>query len=49
MKVLFLSIALGWGAYPAVLLPGFTETQIASGLSRTTSMTVAPDGHVFIT
>ena len=49
MKVLVLTLALGWGVYPAVLLPGFTETQIASGLSTPTAMTVAPDGRVFIT
>ncbi len=48
MKVLVLTFALGWGAYPAVLLSGFSETQIASGLSSPTSMTVAPDGRVFI-
>jgi glucose/arabinose dehydrogenase len=49
MKVLVLTFALGWGVYPAVLLPGFTETQIASGLSSPTALTVAPDGRVFIT
>ena len=33
----------------ATLLPGFTETLIASGLALPTSMTFAPDGRLFVT
>ncbi len=33
----------------ATLLPGFTETLVASGLALPTSMTFAPDGRLFVT
>jgi len=33
----------------ATLIPGFTETPVASGLSLPTSMAFAPDGRLFVT
>ncbi|HYY57054.1 MAG TPA: hypothetical protein VE842_06945, partial [Pyrinomonadaceae bacterium] len=34
---------------PAATLPaGFTETQVASGLSSPTAMAFAPDGRLFV-
>jgi glucose/arabinose dehydrogenase len=32
----------------AILLPGFSEIRLASGLNNATAMTVAPDGRVFV-
>jgi glucose/arabinose dehydrogenase len=36
-------------ASAATLIPGFTETPVASGLSQPTSMAFAPDGRLFVT
>jgi glucose/arabinose dehydrogenase len=36
-------------ARSAVLLPGFTETVVASGLANPTAMAFAPDGRLFVT
>ena len=35
--------------YAATLVPGFTETPVAAGLSLPTSMAFAPDGRLFVT
>lgn len=42
-----LLLSVGWVA-GATLPSGFTETQIASGLSRPTAMQFAPDGRLFV-
>src|SRR4051794_41869053 len=34
---------------PATLIPGFTESTFASGLTQPTSMQFAPDGRLFVT
>lgn len=46
----FLTTVLGApaSAVAANLLAGFTETTVASGLSRPTAMALAPDGRIFI-
>jgi glucose/arabinose dehydrogenase len=33
---------------PATLLAGFTETPLATGLSKPTAMEIAPDGRIFV-
>jgi glucose/arabinose dehydrogenase len=40
--------AFSSGARSAVLLPGFKESRIATGLVLPTSLTVAPDGRLFV-
>jgi glucose/arabinose dehydrogenase len=35
-------------ASAAILLPGFSEVRLASGLNNVTTMTVAPDGRIFV-
>jgi glucose/arabinose dehydrogenase len=35
-------------ASAATLLPGFSEVRLASGLNNVTTMTVAPDGRIFV-
>ena len=32
----------------AILLPGFTETVVATGLQQPTAMALAPDGRIFV-
>jgi glucose/arabinose dehydrogenase len=46
--VLLLSLAVASAAGAAGLPPGFTETQVAAGLSSPTAMALAPDGRVFV-
>jgi glucose/arabinose dehydrogenase len=41
-------LAAPMGATAATLPPGFTETQVVSGLSSPTAMAFAPDGRLFI-
>jgi glucose/arabinose dehydrogenase len=41
-------LAVTMPAAGATLQPGFTETRIASGLSRPTAMAFAPDGRIFV-
>ncbi|GAB4458342.1 MAG: hypothetical protein OHK0029_19390 [Armatimonadaceae bacterium] len=35
-------------AQATLQLPGFTQTQLASGINRATAMEIAPDGRVFV-
>jgi glucose/arabinose dehydrogenase len=42
------SLALAGPAGAATVPPGFTDTEIASGLSAPTSMALAPDGRIFV-
>jgi glucose/arabinose dehydrogenase len=46
--VAFAILTLAVGATAATLPSGFTETQIASGLSSPTAMALAPDGRLFV-
>ncbi|MBM3784295.1 MAG: PQQ-dependent sugar dehydrogenase [Acidobacteria bacterium] len=48
MKAPLLSIVAGCGVWAAVLLPGYTEAAIATGLNNPTAFAVAPDGRVFV-
>jgi glucose/arabinose dehydrogenase len=43
-----LLLALALPASAATLPPGFSETQVASGLSSPTAMAFAPDGRLFV-
>jgi glucose/arabinose dehydrogenase len=45
--VIFL-FACQWAAQAATLPSGFTETQVAGGLSNPTAMALAPDGRIFV-
>src|SRR6476469_3936900 len=45
----FLSLLIVHSSATAATLPaGFTETQIAGGLSSPTAMEIAPDGRIFV-
>jgi len=45
--VLFAAVA-GAHAGAATLPAGFSETQIAAGLTNPTAMALAPDGRIFV-
>jgi glucose/arabinose dehydrogenase len=44
-----LVLPMGPAQGAATLLPGFTETQVVSGLTDPTDMEFAPDGRLFVT
>lgn len=46
---LVFSLSIGSSLSAATFPAGFSETQVASGLSNPTSMAFAPDGRVFVT
>jgi len=48
IKVLLFFCVVYASSNAATLPPGFSETQIASGLSGPTAMEIAPDGRIFV-
>ncbi|HEX3085939.1 MAG TPA: PQQ-dependent sugar dehydrogenase [Pyrinomonadaceae bacterium] len=48
LKLILFSCVTSLSLMAATLPPGFSETQIASGLTSPTAMEIAPDGRIFV-